>query len=155
MEDLQVDLNNILYQGRLSDINEQLGAVEKPHIEGLKVRIRVRSKKVGDAYSKEFFQAHKDRGSDANITSLEDSVGISHGDQGDLERICVDYYANLYTVASPSMERGEVEIKCLSGITNRLTETISHLFLVPPLGCMSWRLPLGVWIPEKHLAPMA
>lgn len=71
MEALQSDPANVEIQNRLSLIGEQLGAVEKHHVEGLKVWNRVRRKKVGDVCSKEFFQTHKDWGAGSQSLKMK------------------------------------------------------------------------------------
>jgi len=90
VEALQADPGNTEIQSRLSNLGEQVGEVEKHLVEGLKVRNGIRWKHVGDACTRDFFQAHKDRGDGAKITELEDSAGRIFSDQADLERICAE-----------------------------------------------------------------
>jgi len=124
MEALQLEPDNLQHQGRLSELGERLNLVEKKYVEGLKVRNWICWKKVGDACSKEFFQAHKDRGSGANISKLVDENGASYTAQRELERVCSEYYANLYAIPSPSLERSAAQIHCFEGILDRLTASM-------------------------------
>lgn len=79
---------------------------------------------MGDVCTKEFFQAHKDQGSGARITELEDSSGASYNDQQMLERICSDYFASLYIARPPSTSQAEAKAACLSNIQDKLTPSM-------------------------------
>lgn len=84
----------------------------------------MRWKKVGNACSKEFFQAHKDWGVGSCITELEDEEGILQSNQVSLERICSNYYAKLYSAAPLSPAKEEAESQCLRGIRGKVTRAM-------------------------------
>lgn len=127
LEALQVDPSNSTCQSCLRTIGESLDAVERRHIEGLKIHNRIKWKKVGDACSKQFFQAYKDRGTGARILQLEDAVGFLQSEQASLERICSEYYSRMYTVNPPSPAREGAEYFCLRGVAGRVSQELVTL----------------------------
>ena len=119
-------------QDELSRAASFLGEVEKRKVEGLRLRSRIKWKQHGDrGRSKEFFQAHRQRSSTAQITVLDDVDGVSHTDQPDLERICQAYYQKLYTDRVESEESREAEGIALRCIPDKLSNEMKSRLQAP------------------------
>jgi exonuclease III len=75
MEVLQREPSNLGAQSKLSEVSDQLKEFENQKAEGLRIRSRVKWNQVGDACTKEFFQANRERTGASHVSALEDAQG--------------------------------------------------------------------------------
>jgi hypothetical protein len=105
----------------------------------LRARVRWRSK--GNGNTKEFFHAVGPKSSQAHITKLLDSNGTSYQEQDQLERICWDFYSNLYRERPPNQETAQVQAHLLDGVQSRFSQAMVEILKAPiQLAELSWAL---------------
>ena len=108
-------------QERLKDVVEAIKVVENHQAEGQRIRSRIKWKQVGDLYSKEFFQAAKGFFGASNINALEDVQGALHTNQTSLERLCAEFYKDLYAKPPLPMNSAETAQLTLSAVQDKLS----------------------------------
>jgi exonuclease III len=121
VENLQEDPTNLEAQSNLSETSDRLKDFENYKAEGIRIRSRVKWNQVGDACTKEFFQANRDRSGASHVTALEDSQGQVRNDQAGLEQICFEYYGKLYTKGVDSAAKAGAEAQAFACIKDSLT----------------------------------
>ena len=94
---------------------------EDQKAEGLRIRSRMKWNQVGDACTKEFFQANRERTGASLVSILEDAQGHVCNDQEGLERVCSDYYGKLYIKGDELAAKAGVEAQAFSCIGDRLS----------------------------------
>jgi hypothetical protein len=124
MVSLQDDPANIAAQSTLSEILDQLKEFENQKAEGLRIRSHIKWNKVGDAYTKEFFQVKIKKTGAAHVFALEDTQGHVCHEQEDLGRICSDYYGKLYTKGAESAAKAGAEAQAFACFGDRLSPAI-------------------------------
>lgn len=70
--------------------------IETRKLEGTKTKSRARWRLFGDTVSEEFFQATRAAPQSTSITELRDRNGDLLHERQALERVCTEFYANLY-----------------------------------------------------------
>jgi hypothetical protein len=93
----------------VSEVSDQLKDFEDQKAEGLRIRSRMKWNQVGDACTKEFFQANRECRGASYVSALEDALGHVCNDQEGLERVCSDYYGKLYTKGTESAAKAGAE----------------------------------------------
>ena len=93
---LHEDVYNIDKQGVVSQLQQCLEEIEIRKARGATIRARVKWQKVGNKCSAEFFKSVRQKNPNAVISELEDTHGRSFTKREDLERICLDFYKQLY-----------------------------------------------------------
>ena len=70
--------------------------IETRKARGATIRARVKWQQVGDKCSAEFFKSVRQKNSQSIISELRDEHGRCFTRKEDLDKICLDFYSNLY-----------------------------------------------------------
>jgi hypothetical protein len=66
-------------------------------INGQNASQKLRRRAHGNKVTKEIYQSIRFRLAQTSITELQDEGGLSHTGQEEMEKICLDFYSQLYT----------------------------------------------------------
>ena len=94
---LHEDIHNVERQGEVHKLKHIMGEIDNRKARGAAIRSRVKWQQVGDKCSAEFFKSVRAKNAQALITELKDMQGKSFTKREDIERICYDFYKELYT----------------------------------------------------------
>lgn len=96
MARLHENIYNINKQGEVNKYKSIIEGIETRKTRGVTIRARAKWQKVGDKCSREFFKSIRPRNVQSIISELRDNQGKSFTKKEDLEKICLDFYQNLY-----------------------------------------------------------
>ena len=91
------DIDNFEKQGEVKKLRHIIEGIETRKVKGTSISARSRWQQVGDKCSKEFFRAVRQNNSQSIIVELRDRQGRSFTKRDHLERICLDFYKDLYS----------------------------------------------------------
>jgi exonuclease III len=121
LTELQSDPLSAWWQSQLTSCMDELNKFEKRKVEGQQLRSRVKWKSVGDKYSKEFFQANREKSTASHITELVDKQGQVQTSQVALQQVCQEYYSTLYTARTEMPITNGAKFQTLRYLLDRLT----------------------------------
>lgn len=92
------------------------------------IRSRVKWQKVGDKCLAKFFKSVRQKNTQSVISELRDNQGRCFTNHGELEKICLDFYKNLYQYKKKisKLALGEVLEDLLVTFTTSMNETLSR-----------------------------
>ena len=93
---LHEDVYNVDKQGEVSRLNNILEEIETRKARGATIRARVKWQQVGDKCSTEFFKSVRQKNSQTVLSELRDKHGRCFNKKEDLDKICYDFYKDLY-----------------------------------------------------------
>ena len=93
---LHEDIDNFEKQGEVNKLRHMMEGIETRKAKGASIRTRSKWQQVGDKCSKELFNAVRQKNTQAIIVELEDRQGRNFTKKKDFERICLDFYNDLY-----------------------------------------------------------
>ena len=93
---LHEDVYDMDKQGEVNKYKNIIEGIETRKARGVIIRARVKWQKVGDKCLVEFFKSVSQRNTQTIISELRDNQGRSSTKKEDLEKICLDFYKNLY-----------------------------------------------------------
>ena len=97
-------------QNQVSRFKDELNRLEDFKLAGLHMRSKVKWKQFGDGCTREFFQAVQQKHTHLRLTALLDlRLGTLVHKQSLLERICFDFYSELYDKQQDSNTKAEAK----------------------------------------------
>ena len=93
---LHEDIYNMEKQGEVSRLNNILEEIVTWKARGATIRTRVKWQQFGDKCSAEFFKSVRQKNSQTVLSELRDKHGRCFTRKEDLDRICYDFYKDLY-----------------------------------------------------------
>ena len=93
---LHEDIGNFEKQGEVSKLRHMMEGINTRKAKWASIRVRSKWQQVGNKCSKEFFKAVRQKNIRAIIVELKDRQGKNFIKINDLERICLDFYNDLY-----------------------------------------------------------
>jgi exonuclease III len=94
---LHLDPTNTTMQEEVDGIRLELKEYDEWKINGQNARQKLRRRAHGDKATKEFYEFVRFRPAQMSITELQDEGSLPHTGQEEMEKICLDFYSQLYT----------------------------------------------------------
>lgn len=132
-EALQENPQDTEAQLTLAQRQAQLLTLEDRKLEGRRIRARLRWKDKGDAMTKEFFNAVKEKAPRAHISELTNPGGDSTTNQLEIERACLAFYRDLCTAKASDEETRRCEVEILEAVPESVTPLMALAFGKPLL----------------------
>lgn len=130
-ERLHLDATNSVAQEEVDGLCHELNEYDEWKLSGQNTREKIRRRALGDKVTKEFYQSVHFRSVQTSTTELQDEVGAPHSSQEEMEKVCLNFYSQLYTHGLESVDSRINQATVLNCTEPKLLEDMKTMLELP------------------------